>query len=87
MSLDISVLDQSTSGAGAPGSVSPAADLRRMQLQRIRQACRQLFGIPDYDRYLTHVRANHPGEPILSEREFHALAIDRRYGGMSARCC
>jgi len=87
MSLDTSVQRQSPTDAATPGSISPAFDLRRMHMQKIRQACRQLFGIPDYDRYLAHVRANHPDEPILSEREFHALAIDRRYGGMSPRCC
>ena len=82
MRMDTSVLGRSTADTGAP-----AADLRSTQLKRIRQACRQLFGIPDYDRYVAHVRTNHPGEPILSEREFHVLAIDRRYGRMSPRCC
>ena len=57
------------------------------RLQRLRQACRQMFGIPDFDRYLAHMHARHPDAPVLSEREFHAMAIDRRYGASRPRCC
>ncbi|HXA36292.1 MAG TPA: YbdD/YjiX family protein [Steroidobacteraceae bacterium] len=57
------------------------------RLQRIRQACRQIFGIPDYERYAAHMQARHPDQPLMSEREFHAMAIDRKYGGSGPRCC
>ena len=51
-------------------------------------ACRQVFGIPDYERYLAHAAVWHPGKPVLARREFFAQAIDRRYGnGSGARCC
>jgi uncharacterized short protein YbdD (DUF466 family) len=53
----------------------------------IRQACRQMFGIPDFDRYLAHMQSHHPDAPLLSERDFHAAAIDRRYGAARPRCC
>ncbi len=53
----------------------------------LRQACRQMFGVPDYDRYRRHLMAHHPQAPVLSEREFHAMAIDRRYGSGRSRCC
>ena len=56
-------------------------------LDRARCAFRQLFGIPDYGRYITHMQHKHPGAPLLSEREFHAVAIDRRYGGSRPKCC
>lgn len=59
----------------------------RTRLRRIRQACRQMFGIPDYERYAAHMQAQHPDKPLLSEREFHVLAIDRRYGASRPRCC
>ncbi len=59
----------------------------RTRLQRFRQACKQMFGIPDYERYAAHMQARHPGEPLLPEREFHAMAIDHRYGGSRPRCC
>jgi uncharacterized short protein YbdD (DUF466 family) len=53
----------------------------------IRQICRQIFGIPDYERYLAHAAARHPGAPVLSRREFCAQAIERKYGTRGPRCC
>ena len=59
----------------------------RARLQELRQAVRQVFGIPDFDRYVAHMQHKHPGGPRLSEREFYAMAIDRRYGAARPRCC
>ena len=53
----------------------------------IRQICRQIFGIPDYERYLAHAAARNPGAPVLSRREFFAQAIERKYGKSGPRCC
>ena len=51
-------------------------------------ACRQVFGMPDYERYLTHAAARHPGGPVLTRGDFFAQAIERKYGkGAGARCC
>jgi len=61
--------------------------VRGARWQAIRRALRQMFGIPDFDRYREHMRTKHPGAPLLSEREFHAMAIDRRYGAARPRCC
>ena len=46
-----------------------------------------MFGIPDYDRYLDHMRKHHPHDAVLSAREFGARAIDRKYEGKGPRCC
>jgi uncharacterized short protein YbdD (DUF466 family) len=48
---------------------------------------RTLVGIPDYRHYLAHMARHHPGAVVMTEREFHARAIDRRYGGSRPRCC
>jgi len=53
----------------------------------VRQSARQIFGIPDYERYLAHCAEHHPGEPVLSQREFFARAIDRKYCKSGPRCC
>jgi uncharacterized short protein YbdD (DUF466 family) len=53
----------------------------------VRQGARQIFGIPDYERYLAHRAEHHPGEPVLSKREFFAQAIDRKYCKSGPRCC
>jgi len=73
--------------AAAPAEgIAPDARLRD-RMRRVRQACRQIFGIPDYERYLAHMAAQHAGEPILSRREFFARSIDRKYGKSGPRCC
>jgi len=48
---------------------------------------RQVFGIPDYDRYLAHMMAHHPDEPVLTRRDFFARSIDRKYSRSGPRCC
>jgi uncharacterized short protein YbdD (DUF466 family) len=53
----------------------------------MRQICRQIFGIPDYERYVAHAAAHHPGAPVLSRRDFCAQAIERKYGKSGPRCC
>jgi uncharacterized short protein YbdD (DUF466 family) len=65
---------------------APNARLRN-RARAVRQACRQIFGIPDYERYLAHMAAQHPDLPVLSRREFFARAIDRKYGKSGPRCC
>jgi uncharacterized short protein YbdD (DUF466 family) len=52
-----------------------------------RQGWLQIFGIPDYERYLAHAAAHHPDEPLLSRREFYLASIDRKYTGRGPRCC
>ena len=51
-------------------------------------ACRQVFGMPDYERYLAHAEATHPGQPVMTREAYSAWAIERRYGGSGeTRCC
>jgi len=57
------------------------------RLRALCTACRQVFGIPDYDRYLAHAALRHPGDPVLTQKEFFARAIERRYGNGPGRCC
>jgi uncharacterized short protein YbdD (DUF466 family) len=87
--LDLADLPAAPSGtAGASGEVSAAKEeVASGRAHGVRQICRQLFGIPDYERYLAHAAAHHPGEPVLSRREFYAQAIERKYGKSGPRCC
>ena len=88
MSRDPLTRDVRRAGAAAAPAAPPPLHARpRTRWQLLRQAGRQMFGIPDFDRYCAHMQARHPGAPVLSEREFHALAIDRRYGAARPRCC
>ncbi len=73
--------------AGMSGEVSAPNQIVSGRARGIRQICRQLFGIPDYERYLAHAEARHPGAPVLSRRDFCAQAIERKYGKSGPRCC
>jgi len=84
-----------------PSSVAPAAPAQafdcskcgafaarvRAHTRVIRKGWLQIFGIPDYERYLDHRAAHHPDTPVLSRREFFAQAIDRKYCRSGPRCC
>jgi uncharacterized short protein YbdD (DUF466 family) len=69
-----------------PADDAPDTHLSIM-MRTMRQAYLQLFGIPDYERYVEHMAARHPGVPLLSCREFCAQAIDRKYARNGPRCC
>ena len=71
----------------APGADATAGARARNRIRAISQACRQVFGIPDYERYLEHMGFHHPGEEVLSRREFFARSIDAKYGKSGPRCC
>ncbi len=78
--------------AAAPVAAAPGADAApgassRDRIRAISQVCRQVFGIPDYARYLERRALYHAGEPVLSRREFFARAIDAKYGKSGPRCC
>jgi uncharacterized short protein YbdD (DUF466 family) len=74
--------------AGTSGEVvSAPKEVVSGRARGIGQICRQLFGIPDYERYLAHAEARHPGAPVLSRRDFCAQAIERKYGKSGPRCC
>lgn len=45
-----------------------------------------LVGMPSYDKYLEHMRNNHPDKIPKTQREFFREAIDRKYGAGSSKC-
>lgn len=59
----------------------------RERTASLTRAVKQLLGIPDFERYREHMRTHHPEAPLLSEREFHARAIDSRFGAGRPGCC
>ncbi|MGH7702528.1 MAG: YbdD/YjiX family protein [Gemmatimonadales bacterium] len=48
---------------------------------------RRLVGMPDYQRYVAHLRAQHPERPVPSEREFYTEFVEAKYGHGASRCC
>ena len=76
-----------TGATSTPGDVGVLRGVVFEKVRGIRQICRQMFGIPDYERYLAHAAARHPGAPVLSRRDFCAQAIEHKYGKSGPRCC
>ncbi len=52
-----------------------------------RQAARLMVGVPDYETYVAHRLANHPGESVMSYAEFFKERQDSRYAGRKLRGC
>ncbi|WP_059172103.1 YbdD/YjiX family protein [Bacillus sp. FJAT-27445] len=49
-----------------------------------------LVGVPSYERYVEHMMAHHPDQPVKTRKEFFCEAQDARYngkGGKVSRCC
>jgi uncharacterized short protein YbdD (DUF466 family) len=46
-----------------------------------------LMGDTHYRRYAEHRRRTHPGEPILSEREYWRMRHDATESNPNPRCC
>jgi len=49
---------------------------------------RLMVGVPPYAAYRAHMRAHHPDQPMMDEREFFRNRQEARYGGRGGgRCC
>ena len=48
---------------------------------------KHLLGMPDYQRFVEHLRRCHPERPVPSEREFFEQYVTDRYGTGTTRCC
>lgn len=54
------------------------------------RTARLMVGVPDYDAYVAHRNAQHPGEPVMTFDEFFRERQASRYGangGKISRCC
>lgn len=51
------------------------------------QAARLMVGLPDYETYVAHLKAQHPERPVPSYEEFFRERQEARYGGGAGRCC
>lgn len=59
-------------------------------LEAIRRTVHLMVGVPDYAAYAARREAAHPGEPVMTARQFHGERIARRFGGGAdriGRCC
>jgi uncharacterized short protein YbdD (DUF466 family) len=59
----------------------------RTFLARWSAALRAIAGVPDYGRYLAHMRSTHPGDRVMTETEFNVARTGDRYDRVGSRCC
>ncbi len=65
----------------------PFADRLRALWRFLVQTARLTVGVPDYDRYLAHMRQSHPETSPMSRETFFANRLEARYGRGASRCC
>ena len=56
------------------------------RLDRLASLIRRILGVPDYERYLAHVRVAHPDQVPMTEREFFRERLECR-AKPGSRCC
>ena len=56
-------------------------------VRRIAAVVRRVIGAPDYERYLAHVAACHPGAAPMTREEFERSRLEDRYSRPGTRCC
>ena len=56
-------------------------------LRKVAAMIRRVIGAPDYEQYVAHVRARHPGESPMSREEFVSRRLAERYDKPGSRCC
>jgi uncharacterized short protein YbdD (DUF466 family) len=56
-------------------------------VRAVSRALRAMLAVPDYERYLSHMRRSHPTCVPLTEGEFTRQRLDDRYSRPGARCC
>lgn len=65
----------------------PDRAARHALLPRVARVLRAIIGAPDYERYLAHMRAAHPGDAPLPPDEFARRRLAERYDRPGSRCC
>jgi len=53
----------------------------------VRWYLREVSGESGYDRYVEHMRRDHPDQPVMSRRDYERRRQDMRAENPRARCC
>ena len=56
-------------------------------LARAASIVRRVIGVPDYDRYVAHMRQHHPQVTPLSHEHFTRTQLEARFEKPGSRCC
>ena len=58
-----------------------------VRLGEIARSMREIIGAPDYERYVAHMKQNHPGCDVLNVEQFLKERMENRYSKPGTRCC
>jgi uncharacterized short protein YbdD (DUF466 family) len=59
----------------------------RKALSGVRWYLREVSGESGYDRYVEHMRRDHPDQAVMSRREYERRRMQMRDDNPRARCC
>ncbi len=59
----------------------------RSRIESVANVVRRIIGVPDYDRYVAHVQAHHPGVEPMCRRDFERQRVLDKYSRPGGRCC
>jgi uncharacterized short protein YbdD (DUF466 family) len=57
------------------------------RIAAIARSLRAMLGVPDYERYVEHCRAHHPGSAPMTRDEFAIDLLEQKYIRPGGRCC
>lgn len=63
------------------------SDARSSWWRRVGELVHAVIGAPSYDRYVAHVRTEHPDRVPLGRDDFIRWRLDERYSRPGTRCC
>ncbi len=58
-----------------------------ISLGELARGMRAILGAPDYERYVAHMKQNHPSCDIASMEQFVKERNENRYNKPGTRCC
>ncbi len=59
----------------------------RDRVERAANVVRRIIGVPDYDRYVAHVRTHHPDVTPMCQNDFEKQRVVDKYSRPGGRCC
>jgi uncharacterized short protein YbdD (DUF466 family) len=71
----------------ASGRQSAGVSAIALRLAAVRRVLHAIIGVPDYDRYVRHLRERHPDAPVPCRRDFERERLRARYERPGSRCC
>lgn len=80
-------LGRASYAGGSQHGARVLAGLVRARIRTIARVVRTIIGVPDYERYVDHLRRCHPNTHPMTRDEFARQRMEDRYSRPGTRCC